>query len=117
MKLFNVILKNLITKVELEYSSENPQLKWEIFKIKVRELAIKYSKQKQNLQNQRIKQLEKELSALSEMVDRNPTSEDIHKMENAKKELDKIYTYKCKGAYVRAREKWMEYGEKSTKYF
>ena len=38
---FQCYIKNLITKVELEYSSENPQLKWEIFKIKVRELAIK----------------------------------------------------------------------------
>ena len=80
-------------------------------------MAIKYSKQKQNLQNQRVEQLQKELSELSEIVDKSAVSEDIHKMEKVKKELDKIYTYKCKGAYVRAREKWMEFGEKSTKYF
>ena len=114
---FQYYVKNLIAKVKLEYPSENPQLRWEICKIKVRELAIKYSKQKQKVQNQRVKQLQKEFSDLSEMVDRNPTSGDIHKMENVKKELDDIYTYKCKGAYVRSREKWMEFGEKSTKYF
>ena len=44
-------IQNLIKKVKLEYSNEKPQLRWEICKIKVRELAIKYSKQKQNFQN------------------------------------------------------------------
>ena len=97
---FKYYIQNLIKKVKLEYSNEKPQLRWEICKIKVRELAIKYSKQKQNFQNQRVKQLQKELSELSEMVDKNAVSEDIHKMEKVKKELDKIYTYKCKGAYV-----------------
>ena len=114
---FKLNIKNCIKKVKLEYSKENPQLRWEICKIKVRELTIKYSKQKQNLQNQRVKLLQKELSEISEIVDKNAVNEDIQKMENIKKELDTIYTYKCKGAYIRARETWMEFGEKSTKYF
>ena len=83
-------IQNLIKKVKLEYSNENPQLRWEICEMKVRELAIKYSKQKNYLQNQRVEQLQKELSELSEMVDKNAVSEDIHKLEKVKKELDKI---------------------------
>ena len=109
---FKYYFQNLIKKVQLEYSNENPQLRWEICKIKVRELAIKYSKQKKIAKSEGWAVTEG-----SEIVDKNAVSEDIHKMEKVKKELDKIYTYKCKGAYVRAREKWMEFGEKSTKYF
>ena len=50
-------------------------------------------------------------------MDENPTDNEINKLEEIRNELDKLYTYKCKGAYIRAREKWMEFGEKSTKYF
>ena len=84
---FKYYIQNLIKKVKLEYSNEKPQLRWEICKIKVRELAIKYSKQKQNFQNQRVKQLQKELSELSEMVDKNAVSEDIHKMEKGQERI------------------------------
>ena len=43
-------VKNLIGKVTLEYVNENPQISWEICKIKIKEFAMKYSKQKQSQQ-------------------------------------------------------------------
>ena len=32
-------------------------------------------------------------------------------------ELDKIYEEKARGAFIRSRRKWLEQGEKCTKYF
>ena len=37
-------------------------------------------------------------------------SVDKEKLDNLKRELDKWYTIKCKGAYVRSREKWLVQG-------
>ncbi len=31
-------------------------------------------------------------------------------------ELDRIYEFKARGAFIRSRKKWLEEGEKSTKY-
>ena len=41
---FKNSIRNLIQKVKLEYVHENPQVIWEICKIKIREFATKYSK-------------------------------------------------------------------------
>ena len=73
--------------------------------------------EKQSKDRSYFKKIQCELTQLSEKVDNNPTEQDLNKLEQIKNEVDKLYTYKCKGAYVRAREKWMEFGEKSTKYF
>ena len=114
---FTGCVKNLIGKVKLEYVNENPQISWEICKIKIKEFAMKYSKQKQSQQNCYLKNLQNELTKLSEKVDRNHSEDELKRLDDVRNKLDKLYTYKCKGAFVRAREKWMESGEKSTKYF
>ena len=78
---------------------------------------MKYSKQKQSQQNCYLKELQNVLTELSEKVDRDHSEDELKRLEDVRNKLDKLYTYKCKGAFVRAREKWMESGEKSTKYF
>ena len=110
-------IKNIIQKVKLEFSNQNSQIVWEVCKIKIKEFSMKYSKQKQKEREYRLIKLQEEFNRQSEKVDENPTKGEIDKLENMKNELDKLYTYKCQGAYIRAREKWMELGEKSTKYF
>ena len=114
---FKQYIKNLIQQVRLEYVHENPQVIWEICKIKIREFAIKYSKEKQKKSRSYFDRLQNELAKQSEKVDNNPSESEFKKLEKIREEVDKLYTYKCKGAYVRSREKWMEFGEKSTKYF
>ena len=114
---FKQYIKNLIQQVKLEYVHENPQVIWEICKIKIREFAIKYSKEKQKKSRSYFDRLQNELAKQSEKVDNNPSESEFKKLEKIREEVDKLYTYKCKGAYVRSREKWMEFGEKSTKYF
>jgi len=47
----------------------------------------------------------------------NMSSTKIYKLATLQNELDNIYEEKARGAFVRSRQKWMEAGEKNTKYF
>ena len=58
---------------------------------------------------------ERELTKLCS--EENTCDEDLEKIVMIKKELDKWYTMKCKGAFVKSQEKWIEQGENCTKYF
>lgn len=45
------------------------------------------------------------------------SSNDLLKLATLQNDLDNIYEEKARGAFVRSRRKWMEAGEKNTKYF
>lgn len=45
------------------------------------------------------------------------SSTDLLKLATLQNELDNIYEEKARGAFIRSRQKWMEAGEKNTKYF
>ena len=40
-----------------------------------------------------------------------------NEIDNLEKELEQIYEQKAKGAQIRSREKWVEFGEKNNAYF
>ena len=48
------------------------------------------------------------------VIDNKILNNEIDKLE---KELDQIYEQKAKGAQIRSREKWVEFGEKNNAYF
>ena len=83
--------------------------------------TIKYSKEKRLELRKRESTLQKELQDLDykicntdfEIINRNIFVE----YEAAKEELKKIYEQKGKEAIFRSKVKWLEQGEKPTKYF
>jgi hypothetical protein len=40
-----------------------------------------------------------------------------NEIDKLEKELEQIYEQKAKGAQIRSREKWVEFGEKNNAYF
>ena len=110
-------VKELIRKIKVETSNMSKQLQWEVCKSKVKEYSMSYARLKQSRMKQYYVKIEQELRRLYEVHDENLNDTDKEKIENLKREIDKWYTVKCKGAYVRSREKWIEQGEKCTKYF
>jgi hypothetical protein len=48
------------------------------------------------------------------VIDNEILNNEIDKLE---KELEQIYEQKAKGAQIRSREKWVEFGEKNNAYF
>ena len=103
--------------LETEFNDLNAQQKWEMCKIKIKEVSMNYAKDINSKKKKYYEKLEKEFCYLSEIVDKNPCKESVEKMKKIQEELDKWYTNRSKGAFVRSREKWLEQGEKSTKYF
>ena len=47
----------------------------------------------------------------------NPSPENIEKCDVLREEYNSLYEYLSKGAIIRSRAKWYEYGEKSNKIF
>lgn len=41
----------------------------------------------------------------------------IKRQKELQEQLDNIYEEKAEGAFIRSRYKWLEQGEKNTKYF
>lgn len=93
----------------------NPIQKWEFFKFKVRELAIKRSKEINKLKTAEENQLNEELDVLLNKDDL--TEDDQIKIRNIHSKLDDMYIKMAKGAFIRSRAKWLEEGERNTNYF
>ena len=96
----------------------SPILKWELFKVKVREFTQNYCRKKALERKDHKMLLEKKLYELEKQIDVNVNDEQLqNSYTDVKEKLEKIYKHESKGAGVRARIRWMEEGERSTKYF
>lgn len=93
----------------------NHTQKWEFFKFKVREVAMRRGKEIKN------NNVAKEISIMNELntlMKKNNLSEDEEvKLKKLKEELDNAYINMAKGAFIRSRAKWLELGEKNSSYF
>ena len=113
-KLMNETIQNFKrTNEELESS-----LKWEMCKLEIRNTCIEFGKksacQKRNeliVLNMKLKEIEKNISD-------NPQNEAaLAEYYKLKQKMEVLHMYKTKGAQIRARLKWIEEGEKNTKFF
>ncbi len=91
-------------------SLDSSQLnKWEWFKFKVKEAAIKigkyYSKQMRLKQREIVASINILCSKLCCLVRKKA------KLENLKNQLDNLFLDKARGAFVRSRARWIEEGE------
>ena len=63
------------------------------------------------------KTLQEELSKAKEELEMTPSDLNASQYLVAQEKLETFYEEKTKGIIIRARVRWHEYGEKSTKYF
>ena len=100
---------------------KDDRLKWELIKMEIRRLTISYSKHKEKQRRIRETELQKRLAALETKINNCNTDEqlsaEIEEYDNLKLELQRIYEAKGKGAIFRSKVRWVEQGEKPTKYF
>ncbi len=115
------IINKTIDDSVISYENHTPTLRLEMIKMEVAGASIKYSRQKAKSKHNIINALEKKLKRL----ERNVMEEtDNYKIDRLKKDIDStnfgIQNYmfeKTKASMFRARVKWYEEGEKSSKYF
>ena len=105
--------------LEIYKDVQSKQLLWELMKMELRAKTISYSKKKRAELNKRGIILQHNLDELDHRIcndaDLNPHILDQYDAE--KNELNSLYELKGKEAIFRSKVKWIEQGEKPTKYF
>ena len=100
-----------------ETDFQNPNAYWEWLKYNFRKHGISYSKKKAFERRNKEFEIEKNLKKAKASFENNPSM--AHRLEIQKNQdlLDGFYEEKAKGARLRAKVRWYENGERSTKYF
>ena len=95
------------------------QLLWELMKMELRAKTIQYSKEKRSKLRNEEKALQEELQELDRKICNNHVfdQETLEKYESAKGKLKRIHDIRGKEAIFRSKTKWLEQGERPTKYF
>ena len=90
---------------------------WDLIKYRIRQVIIKFSKDKAKARTDKLRIIENSLKECEVDCGKSPSPDNIEKLELLKHEYDSCYEYLSKGAMIRSRATWYEYGEKSNKYF
>ena len=88
-----------------------------LIKVEIRAFTISYSKQIAKTKNDYEKDLIQEVSRLGNIGENSSSPETVQKYIKVKNELDKISYDRTRGACVRSKARWHEFGERSSKYF
>ena len=114
-------LKGVVEKIIIfleTYKNMEPQMKFELLKVEIKNFSISYSTQKSKMNKDRQGDLEANIENITKELIKDPKSEDLNtKLLKAKQELELIHIHKAKGAQTRSRTQWVEEGEKNTKFF
>lgn len=117
-KLYQEKIKEILEKTKQKYSSLSKQLLWEISKIKIKEFSISYCKNKQKVKRDLIKDLELKIEQKENELIQSNYNHTIQVSRDALiNDLHFMIQQQNVGAQIRSRAKWIEEGEKSTKYF
>ena len=90
---------------------------WDLIKYKIRQVSMRYSKEKARLRKVKILEIETSLKLYQEKCSTDPSAENFELLKILKSKYDAHFDYLSKGAIIRSRASWYEKGEKNTKYF
>ncbi|KAJ8017477.1 hypothetical protein HOLleu_45089 [Holothuria leucospilota] len=111
------IITNVINSFEENHTYSNPSLRWEGLKFILRKESIKYAKEKAKARRCREDELTNEVANLEQALYISDSTETRTKLNDARNELLLFYDMKLQGTIIRSRARWVEQGEKNTKYF
>ena len=80
-------------------------------------LFVIYSKQKAKERNKKEKSLQTAYEEAKTLYEADPTDLNQNRLNEAKETFELFYEQKIAGVIIRARARWHEHGERSTKYF
>ena len=90
---------------------------WEWLKYNIRANAIEHSIRRAHERKQREESLQADYSRASKVYEEDTNNITADQLNSAKEKLELFYEEKVKGIIIRARARWHEHGERSTKYF
>ena len=101
--------------------SVNKRLFWEMLKMEIRAATISFSKAIAKSTYCREMEIRRQLDVLEDIISNNFHSSEIDQVlkefDNLKTELQSIYDKKGMAAIFRSKCRWIEMGERPTKYF
>ena len=89
---------------------------WEVLKMNIRSISIKFSSNLKKQIRAKQKHLENSINILESGL-HLARDEVKHLYNKYKLELESIREHELQGALIRSKSQWMEFGEKPTKYF
>ena len=112
---FKALVQEAVVAVEAE-NWQDAGLKWDRIKQVVREKAMKYGRERAQKGREKLNQLKTELRTLEqELYQLDPQV--VEQYKETKQKIEQIYDEKAEGAMIRSRARWLQSGEKNTKYF
>ena len=90
---------------------------WDWIKYNIRIHAIGYSKEKAKQQKGNEESLQNDFEKATRPYENDPNDINRAKVDEIKGKLEMLYDKKTEGIIIRARARWYEHGEKSSKYF
>ena len=110
-------MNDLINDYEPD-SDDDDQVVWDMLKIKIKEFSMNYSKNKSILLRNKLAGLRAELNAADVALAATPDCHaSLARREQVKMELELHQHHAARAAQVRSRVRWIEEGEKNTRYF
>ena len=112
------LVHNVIEDTLNNFEGFDERVLWDLCKIKIRESSIAYSKNKARVKKNLVASLREKIEVIDKQLSNDP-SNDLYpqRIKVLQEEMELINEYDAKGAQIRSRTKWMEEGEKNTKYF
>ena len=115
------IRETYVSASDMYSDVEDKRLFWEMLKMEFRSTTISYSKTKSKLVQVREEEVKSRLEVLDHIICNNFNSPGIdpvlNEYDNLKAELQSIYEKKGRSAIFRSKCRWVEEGERPTKYF
>ena len=98
---------------------KSKKILWEMIEMEIRSKTIQYSKKRRLKLKRKEHELQDEIQKLDQQICDNQyfNQNFLDNYELAKKELKDMYDSKGKEAMFRSKARWVEQGEKPTKYF
>ena len=92
-------------------------LLWELVKMEIRAYTINFSKQRAKQQKNDEAELVKKAQNLKRKLPKKETQELLAEHDKIIRELESISLQRTRGACLRSKARWFEWGERSSKYF
>ena len=90
---------------------------WDLIKYRIRQVSIKYSKQKARERRACLETAEQKVKQYNLLCNSDPSEKNMYDLDAAKYEYELLLDYIVRSNIVRSRIRWYEKGEKNSKYF
>ena len=120
---FTKLVKDEINNFKITHrdSGSNPNIIWDTFKCYITGICIEYSSRKKRERTLEKDRLIADIDKVKSKLSLNSSSDTdktlFSRLEELEDKLNKIYDFETKGLIIRSRVRWLEDGEKSSKYF